>query len=300
MKKIFTIVLISLIAISLFAGGSQEKAPLKIGVPDDATNQARAIKLLETAGLITVDPSVGYSPEIKHVTSYIYNIEIVPTTANTLVSTLDDFGASTINGTYATAAGYVPSRDAILIETQDEGGNNPFVNIIVARSSEKDNPVYKKVVEAYQTELVAEYLLAKYKEAYFPAFPYDSTTTEYPNVVEDIDSYVSTPAGKTVVKIGVCGAANEYLNAVQKVLDDRGDNIYIQRVEFDAYNLPNEALNNGDIDLNAFQHKAYLNKEIAQCGYKIEAIGDTLIAPLSLYSKKAKSVDEFKELAGKN
>lgn len=300
MKKIFTIVLISLIAISLFAGGSQEKAPLKIGVPDDATNQARAIKLLETAGLITVDPSVGYSPEIKHVTSYIYNIEIVPTTANTLVSTLDDFGASTINGTYATAAGYVPSRDAILIETQDEGGNNPFVNIIVARSSEKDNPVYKKVVEAYHTELVAEYLLAKYKEAYFPAFPYDSTTTEYPNVVEDIDSYVSTPARKTVVKIGVCGAANEYLNAVQKVLDDRGDNIYIQRVEFDAYNLPNEALNNGDIDLNAFQHKAYLNKEIAQCGYKIEAIGDTLIAPLSLYSKKAKSVDELKELAGKN
>ena len=300
MKKIFTIVLVSLIALSLFAGGSQEKAPLKIGVPDDATNQARAIKLLETAGLITVDPSVGYSPEIKHVTSYIYNIEIVPTTANTLVSTLDDFGASTINGTYATAAGYVPSRDAILIETQDEGGNNPFVNIIVARSSEKDNPVYKKVVEAYQTELVAEYLLAKYKEAYFPAFPYDSTTTEYPNVVEDIDSYVSTPAGKTVVKIGVCGAANEYLNAVQKVLDDRGDNIYIQRVEFDAYNLPNEALNNGDIDLNAFQHKAYLNKEIAQCGYKIEAIGDTLIAPLSLYSKKAKSVDELKELAGKN
>ena len=299
MKKAFTLVLISLIALSLFASGSQEKAPLKIGVPDDATNQARAIKLLETAGLITVDPSVGYSPEIKNVTSYIYNIEIVPTTANTLVSTLDDFGASTINGTYATAAGYVPSRDAILIETQDEGGNNPYVNIIAARSSDKDNPTYKKIVEAYQTELVAEYLLAKYKEAYFPAFAYDSTSTQYPNVVEEIDAYVSSSEGKTIVKIGVCGAANEYLNAVQKVLDDRGDNIYIQRVEFDAYNLPNEALNNGDIDLNAFQHKAYLNKEIAQCGYKIEAIGDTLIAPLSLYSKKAGSVEELKELAGK-
>ncbi|MGN1189631.1 MAG: MetQ/NlpA family ABC transporter substrate-binding protein [Candidatus Ornithospirochaeta sp.] len=299
MKKAFTLVLISLIALSLFASGSQEKAPLKIGVPDDATNQARAIKLLETAGLITVDPSVGYSPEIKNVTSYIYNIEIVPTTANTLVSTLDDFGASTINGTYATAVGYVPSRDAILIETQDEGGKNPYVNIIVARSSDKDNPTYKKIVEAYQTELVAEYLLAKYKEAYFPAFAYDSTSTQYPNVVEEIDAYVSSSEGKTIVKIGVCGAANEYLNAVQKVLDDRGDNIYIQRVEFDAYNLPNEALNNGDIDLNAFQHKAYLNKEIAQCGYKIEAIGDTLIAPLSLYSKKAGSVEELKELAGK-
>ena len=83
-------------------------------------------------------------------------------------------------------------------------------------------------------------------------------------------------------------------------MDERGENIYIERVEFDAYNLPNEALNNGDINLNAFQHKAYLNKEINANGYKIEAIGDTLIAPLSLYSKKVTSVDALKELAGKN
>ena len=100
------------------------------------------------------------------------------------------------------------------------------------------------------------------------------------------------------MKVGLCGAANEYWNAVQKVLDDRGDKIFIERVEFDAYNLPNEALNNGDIDLNAFQHKAYLNKEVAANGYKIEAIGDTLIAPLSLYSRKAASVEELKNLAG--
>ena len=301
MKKLIAFALISLLIVtSAFAGGASEKAALKIGVPDDATNQARAIKLLETAGLIEVDPAVGYSPEIKDVTKYTYNIEIVPTTANTLFSTLDDFGASTINGTYATSAGLVPSKDAILIETQDEGGNNPFVNIIVARSSEKDNPVYKKIVSAYQTELVAEYLLAKYKEAYFPAFKYDSATVQYPDVLDVVDNYVSSSAGKTIVKVGVCGAANEYWNAVQKILDERGENIYIERVEFDAYNLPNEALNNGDINLNAFQHKAYLNKEINANGYKIEAIGDTLIAPLSLYSKKVTSVDALKELAGKN
>src|SRR5574344_111465 len=302
MKKLIITLLIAALALTgVFAAGTSEKsAPVKIGVPDDATNQARAIKLLETAGLIEVDPAVGYSPEIKDVTKYIYNIEIVPTTANTLVSTLDDFGASTINGTYATAAGYVPTKDAILIKTKDEGGNNPFVNIIVARSSEKDNPVYKKIVSAYQTELVAEYLLAKYKEAYFPAFKYDSATVQYPDVLDVVDNYVSSSAGKTIVKVGVCGAANEYWNAVQKILDERGENIYIERVEFDAYNLPNEALNNGDINLNAFQHKAYLNKEINANGYKIEAIGDTLIAPLSLYSKKVTSVDALKELAGKN
>ena len=99
MKKLIAFALISLLIVtSAFAGGASEKAALKIGVPDDATNQARAIKLLETAGLIEVDPAVGYSPEIKDVTKYIYNIEIVPTTANTLFSTLDDFGAGLLGG----------------------------------------------------------------------------------------------------------------------------------------------------------------------------------------------------------
>ena len=305
MKKIILSALIVLfVAAFAFAAGSKEAAkaaPLKIGVPDDATNQARAIKLLETAGLITVDPAVGFSPELKDVTSYIYNIEIVPTQANTLTSTLDDFGASTINGTYATSYGLVPSKDALIIEKQDESGNNPYVNILVARSADKDNPIYQEIVKAYNSEVYAKYLLAKYKEAYYPSVSYtDEGKFSADTVVDFIDNYKSDKAGKTVVKIGVCGSANEYLNAVQYQLDQNGANVYLEIIVFDAYNLPNEALNSGDIDLNAFQHKAYLNKEIAANGYKIEPICDTLIAPLSLYSKKATSVDQLKELAGKN
>ena len=305
MKKIILSALIVLfVAAFAFAAGSKEAAkpaPLKIGVPDDATNQARAIKLLEAAGLITVDPAVGFSPELKDVTSYIYNIEIVPTQANTLTSTLEDFGGATINGTYATSYGLVPSKDALIIEKQDESGNNPYVNILVARSAEKDNPIYQEIVKAYNSEVYAKYLLAKYKEAYFPSVTYtDNNQFSLDTVVDFIDNYKSDKAGKTVVKIGVCGSANDYLNAVQYQLDQNGANIYIEAITFDAYNLPNEALNSGDIDLNAFQHKAYLNKEIAANGYKIEPICDTLIAPLSLYSKKATSIDQLKELAGKN
>ena len=98
--------------------------------------------------------------------------------------------------------------------------------------------------------------------------------------------------------VTACGIAD---NAIAKAFDGAamiGDFLPIEQIS--DLNEINASLANGDIDLNAFQHKAYLNKEIAQCGYKIEAIGDTLIAPLSLYSKKAKSVDELKELAGKN
>jgi D-methionine transport system substrate-binding protein len=57
-------------------------------------------------------------------------------------------------------------------------------------------------------------------------------------------------------------------------------------------------LNNGDIDLNSFQHKAYLANEVETQGYDIEAIGDTLMAPLTLYSKKYDSVDAIKAAAG--
>ncbi len=300
MKKLTSILLILILTLSLAACGSNDKKdPVKIGIPDDGTNLSRAIKLLETAGFITVKPEAGYTPQMADITGYLYNIEIVPTQANGLPATLDDFAASTINGTYAIPAGLTPSKDALIIEKQSESGDNPYVNIIAARSADKDNPTYKTIVAAYQTQLVAQFLLENYKEAFFPAFAYDSKYSVDENFVKDILNYKSDKTGKTVVKVGVCGANNDQWIAVQKVLDEQNAGIYIELVEFDAYNLPNEALNSGDIDLNAFQHKAYMNSEIASQGYKIESIGDTLIAPLSLYSKQVTSLDALKDLAGK-
>ena len=300
-KNIFKAAVTTLLLVgtlALGACGKKAADPIKIGVPDDGTNQSRAIKLLESAGLIEVDPAAGYTPELKDVTKYIYNIEIVPTTANTLTSTLGDFGASTINGTYAIPYGLIPSKDALIIEKQDEKGDNPYVNIIVARSEDADNETYKTIVKAFQTQLVAEFLLEAYSEAYFPAFAYDANYTVEDGFVDSILNYKSSSEGKTVVKVGVCGSSNDHWLAVQKVLDDENAGIYIELVTFDAYNLPNEALNNGDIDLNSFQHKAYLNNDAQANGYDLKVIGDTLIAPLSLYSKKAATLDELKELAG--
>ena len=295
-KAATALLLVSTLALS--ACGKKSAGPVKIGVPDDGTNQSRAIKLLETAGLIEVDPAAGYTPELKDVTKYIYNIEIVPTTANTLTSTLGDYSASTINGTYAIPYGLVPSKDALIIEKQDENGDNPYVNIIAARTEDADNEVYKTIVDAFHTQTVAEFLLEAYKEAYFPAFDYNSDYKVDDNFVNDILNYKSSKDGKTVVKVGVCGSSNDHWLAVQKVLDDENAGIYIELVAFDAYNLPNEALNNGDIDLNSFQHKAYLNSDMAANGYNLTAIGDTLMAPLSLYANKVNSLDALKELAG--
>lgn len=286
------------VASALSFAACSSSQTLKIGVPDDGTNLSRGIKLLEAAGLIEVDPAAGYTPELKDVTKYIYNIEIVPVTANTLTSTLDDFAASTINGTYAIPYGLIPSKDGLIIEQQDESGDNPYVNVIVARTADKDNATYLKIVEAFQTQTVAQYLLEKYEEAYFPAFDYEEDYTVSDTFVSEIDNYESSSTGKTVVKVGVCGASNDHWKAVQKVLDEQNAGIYIDLKIFDAYNLPNEALDGGDIDLNSFQHVAYLNSEVAANNYAIQAIGDTLIAPLTLYSKQYPSLDALKEAAG--
>ena len=284
-------------------GGSKSSEPIKIGIPDDATNGGRAIKLLETAGLIEVDPAAGWVPELKDVTNYIYNIEIVPTQANTLPSTLDDFGASTINGTYAIPVGLVPSRDGLIVENQAdataEGEKNPFINIIVAKTGTENNPLFKTIVDAYNTDYVAQYILAKFSEASIPAWDWKPTELSDEEILDEVDHYETTADGKTAVKIGVCGASNDSWRAVQKILDENGEDIYIELVRFDAYTLPNEALNSGEIDLNSFQHYAYLEKEMASQGYDLTVVGETSMAPLTLYSKKFNSLDELKEAAGK-
>nr|MCR5764366.1 MetQ/NlpA family ABC transporter substrate-binding protein [Treponema sp.] len=84
----------------------------------------------------------------------------------------------TINGTYAIPTGLIPSKDGLIIEKQSESGDNPYVNIIVARTKDKDNEVYKKIVKAYQSQFVAEYLLSRFEEAFFPSFNYKTVSAD--------------------------------------------------------------------------------------------------------------------------
>ncbi len=290
-KVCLLVVIISVFTV--FTGCSNTKT-LKIGVPNDGTNQGRAIKLLESAGLIEVDPNAGYSPELKDITKYLYDIQIVPTKPELLPSLLDDYAACIINGQFAAANGLSPSKDGLLVEKQEEGSSNPYINVIAARTNEKDNEIYKQIVNAYQKQNVAEYLLQRYNETYYPAFSYSEFTNDE-SFVNEITNYTSSKENKTVVKVGVCGQSNEQWKAVQKNLDDENLNIYIELVIFSTYNLPNEALNSKDIDLNAFQHYAYLESEVKAEGYDIVAIGETLIAPLTLYSKGSNSLEQLKE-----
>ncbi len=296
MRRVF-IVAIALVAALVSSASSAQ--PLKIGVADDPTNCGRALKLLEAAGLIVTDPAAGFAPESKDITDYLYNVEIVPTQANVLTSMIDDLDAIVVGGNYGIPAGLIPSKNGLAVEKSDGASDNPFICVIVARSEEANDPDYAKIVSAYRTQLVAEYMFEEWKEARYPAFPFEKNYTVPAGFLESVNGYKSEKDGKRVIRVGVNGAMNGQWNAVQKVLDERGDKIFIELVEFDAFNLPNEALSIGDIDLNAFQHKAFLAKEIAARGYKIQSIGDTYLGPQGLYSHKFKSLDELKVAAAK-
>ncbi|PMC80759.1 MetQ/NlpA family ABC transporter substrate-binding protein [Anaerococcus hydrogenalis] len=96
------------------------------------------------------------------------------------------------------------------------------------------------------------------------------------------------------IKIGVCGEKNEVLEDIAKRFEkDTGKKIKI--VSFSDYNQPNEALKAGDIDLNAFQHKKFLEDYNKSHKTDIVAVGDTLLAPMGIYSDKIKDVKEIKD-----
>lgn len=99
---------------------------------------------------------------------------------------------------------------------------------------------------------------------------------------------------KDVIKLGVVGSIYEDIwKPTKEKLAEEGIDLKI--VQFSDYTTPNNALNNGEIDINAFQHKIYLDTEKKNYGYDIEEIGYTFIMPLNIYSKKIKSVDEIKD-----
>lgn len=101
-------------------------------------------------------------------------------------------------------------------------------------------------------------------------------------------------ADPVTVKLGVVGSIYEELwSPAKEALEKEGVNLEI--VQFSDYVTPNNALANGEIDLNAFQHRIYLESEIENYDYPIEAIGNTFIIPLNLYSSKVKSIEEIKD-----
>ena len=139
---------------------------LKIAVPNDVTNEGRALKLLESAGFFTINAEAGASPEITDITEYAVPVEFVEVDANLVYSVIQDVDLAVINGNYALDSG-LTADDAIYKES--EYADNSYYCLIAVRTEDAENPVYKRIVEAYQTQDTIDIYNNEFKGFFVPA-----------------------------------------------------------------------------------------------------------------------------------
>ncbi|MBW7674957.1 methionine ABC transporter substrate-binding lipoprotein MetQ [Chryseobacterium chendengshani] len=95
------------------------------------------------------------------------------------------------------------------------------------------------------------------------------------------------------IKVGITSGPEQEIAETAKKVAKEKYNLEVELISFNDYVIPNEALNNGDIDANAFQHVPYLNEQSKQRGYKLAVIGNTFVYPIIAYSKKIKNISEL-------
>jgi len=148
---------------------SELRTNAKIAVPLDHTNQARALLLLEQAGVIKLKKGVGIEAELKNIIENPKNVEIIPIEygKKLMFNILDKHDLAMLNANYAITAHLDPLTDSLLIE---EGLDSPYAVFIVTSPSNKNLPAIKKLVEVMQSNKVKTFMKTKYKGSIIPAF----------------------------------------------------------------------------------------------------------------------------------
>lgn len=129
-----------------------------IGIPNDPTNGGRALLVLQQLGEIKVSPDAGLKPTILDVTENPKKLKFQELDAAQLPRSLADLDAALINTNYAIASGLNPKTDAIAVESAD----NPYVNVIVVRNGDEDQPWVKTLVDSYHSDDVKKFIEDKY------------------------------------------------------------------------------------------------------------------------------------------
>lgn len=159
---------------SLFSSKISSVSELKdgdiIAIPDDLTNGGRALKVLESAGIITLNSAAGFNPTLDDIQTYNIGVTIKELKANVIVSALPDVTAAIVNNNYALDFG-LSASDAIFAD--DRLDIEDYWNLIAARTADLSDPdkveIFRKVVEAYQSDATLEVFNTECRGFYTPA-----------------------------------------------------------------------------------------------------------------------------------
>ena len=141
----------------------------EIAVPNDTTNCARALLLLEAEGLIKLDPEAGITATENDIVENPHNIKIVPLAAEQVARTLEDVDFGVINGNYAMEAG-LTSADAVALESADSEAIQQYVNVVAVKEGNENNEAIKALVAALQSDEVREFIESNYNGSVLPMF----------------------------------------------------------------------------------------------------------------------------------
>lgn len=137
-----------------------------IAIPNDPSNGARALLLLQKQGLIKLKDPSNILATARDVSENPKHLKFKELEAATLPRVLPDVDVALINTNYALEAGLNPVKDALFIEDK----HSPYANLVVTRADRKDDPAIRKLVAALQSDKVRDFILKQYKGAIVPAF----------------------------------------------------------------------------------------------------------------------------------
>ena len=285
MKKAIT-TLLSLVLIFTFAigltgcgGGSDET--IQIAIPNDTTNEARALLLLQDNGIITLKDGAGITATIQDIAENPKNIEFKEVEAAQLPNVLQDVDYAIINSNYALPAGLNPVEDSLLIE----GSSSAYGNILAVKEGNENEPKIKALVAALTSQKVADFIAETYGGAVI-------STVENPGDGFDPDLDYASLAGTEITVAATPSPHAEVLAVAKEILAEKDITLTIK--EFTDYVQPNNVVESGEIDANYFQHVPYLDDFNAQNGTHIVSVAVIHVEPLGLYGGKQTTLDALK------
>ncbi len=264
MKKILALVVALVLTLSLTAAFADG---IKIAVPNDATNEGRALLLLQAYGLLKVDENAGITATVADITENPLNIEFTEVEAALVPNTLPDVDYAIINGNYALAA-ELPA--ALLYENAE----SPYVNVVSVNEADKDSDKAKALAAAVLSQKVVDYFSSYEGQA----------ISVVENPTDGFDATVDYDAlkGETIKVVCTLDPHSFVLAIAKEILAEK--DITLEITVVDDYVTPNTAVNDGDAFANFFAHQPYQDDFNAQNGTKLVTIAGVHVEPMGLYA----------------
>ena len=272
MKKITALVLALVLALAATAALADK---ITIGVPDDTTNEARALQLLADNGVIELKEGTGETATKADVIAD--NIEIVEVQAEMLPNQLPDLDYAIINSNFvldALAAG-IEINDALLVEVEEK--YLPRANVIAVKGDNVDAPLTKALVAAATSKQVKEFIEETYAGAVL-------SVVENPTDGYDPDVDYDALNGEKIIVAATAAPHAQVLEVVKEILAAKGIDLEIQ--VFSGYTEENPAVDAGDAYANYFQHQPYLDEYVAETGGNVVSVAIVHTEPMGLYGGK--------------